>query len=124
VGWKNISPYKNWNAEKRLDVLIFTNMKALREAIRSMIQDDALYKRKDLPGDVDEPESESDCGCDCDCDTCSGDSEDYVTPKYALYSMIGDAINLYDSMENDELEDDEMNEMILDMADAIRNMKV
>jgi hypothetical protein len=37
--------------------------------------------------------------------------------------MIGDAINLYDSMENDALEDDEMNEMILDIAAAIRNMK-
>jgi hypothetical protein len=96
-------------------------MKTLREAIRAMIQDDALYKRKDLPGDLDDTESEEDCNCGCD--TCNDSSNDYVTPKYALYSMIGDAINLYDNMENDELEDNEMNEMILDIADAIRNMK-
>lgn len=96
-------------------------MKTLREAIRAMIQDDALYKRKDLPGDLDDPEPEEDCNCGCG--SCSDNSSDYVTPKYALYSMIGDAINLYDNMENDELEDDEMNEMILDIADAIRNMK-
>ena len=97
-------------------------MKTLREAIRAMIQDDALYKRKDLPGDLDDPEPAENCGGDCDCDSCSDSSDDYVTPKYALYSMIGDAINLYDGMENDELEDNEMNEMILDIADAIRNM--
>lgn len=119
--WKNISPYKDRNVKKWLDVLIFTNMKTLREAIRAMIQDDALYKRKDLPGDLDDPEPEEDCNCGCG--SCSDNSSDYVTPKYALYSMIGDAINLYDNMENDELEDDEMNEMILDIADAIRNMK-
>lgn len=95
-------------------------MKALREAIRDMLQDDALYKRKDLPGDVDDPEPEEECNCGCN--SCSGSSEDYVTPKYALYSMISDAIQLYDQMDEDAFEDDEMNESIMEIADQIRRM--
>jgi hypothetical protein len=46
-----------------------------------------------------------------------------VTPKYALYSMIGDAINIYDQMDNDEFDDEEMNHMIMEMAAEIRKMK-
>lgn len=95
-------------------------MKALREAIRAMIQDDALYKRRDLPGDIDDPEPAGDCGCGCN--SCKEKQEDYVTPKYALYSMIGDAINLYDQMDRDDFENEEMNEAIMEIAEQIRRM--
>lgn len=95
-------------------------MTNLREAIRAIIQDDALYKRNDLPGDVDDPAPESDCNCGCS--KCAG-KEDYITPKYALYSMIGDAISIYDEMEDEDFGDDELNEMIMSMAEAIHHLK-
>ena len=94
-------------------------MQSIREVIRAILRDDALYKRKDLPGDVDDPPSS--CGCKGSCDSCSG--EDYVTPKYALYSMIGDAISIYDEMESDEFGDDEVNDLILSTAQRIRSLK-
>ena len=96
-------------------------MKTIREMIRSIIKDDALYRRKDLPGDLDDPEPSS-CGGDCECDHCKSD-EDFVTPKYALYSMIGDAIEVYDSMEDDQFDDEEINGEILRLAIAFRQMK-
>lgn len=95
-------------------------MKNLREVIRQIIRDDALYKRKDLPGDVDEPDPESG-DCSCGCGSCE-DKEDFVTPKYALYSLIGDAIKIYDDMENDVFDDDEKNETIMMLAGKIRGM--
>lgn len=94
-------------------------MRNLREAIRAIIRDDALYKRKDLPGDADEPEPEQDCNCGCS--ACSG-KDDYVTPKYALYSMIGDAISVYDKMDGDSFDDDEENELIMRMAEVIHHL--
>ena len=96
-------------------------MKEIRDAIRAIIQDDALYKRRDLPGDLDDPE-EDDCECDCDCDDCS-DSEDYVTPKYALYSLIESAIDIYDRMDDESFEDETMNQKIFKIAEIIRRMK-
>lgn len=97
-------------------------MKDLKEMIRQIIRDDALYRRKDLPGDIDDPEDEHDKGdCACGCGTCAS-TEDYVTPKYALYSMIGDAIQMYDQMENDEFDDDEINELILSIAREFRSI--
>lgn len=95
-------------------------MRTVREAIRAIIQDDALYKRRDLPGDVDDPDDDGHCGCGCN--SCSGEN-DYVKPRYALYSMIGDAIEIYDSMENDEFEDDNFNSIIMKVADTVRKMK-
>lgn len=92
-------------------------MKRIREAIRAIIQDDALYKRKDLPGDVDDPDDE----CGCGCEDCAGDS-DFVTPKYALYTMIGDAISLYDSMEDEAFEEDEINDTIVRIAEDFRSI--
>ena len=95
-------------------------MKNLREVIRQIIKDDALYKRKDLPGDIDDPDHEAG-DCNCGCGTCSG-KDDYVTPKYALYTMIGDAIEMYDGMESDMFDDEERNEMIMVLADKIKNL--
>lgn len=92
-------------------------MKTIREAIRAIIRDDALYRRKDLPGDVDDPEE--DCGCGCE--MCAGKGE-FVTPKYALYSMIGDAISVYDGMEDDEFEDDEMNHAVMRIAEDFKSI--
>ena len=92
----------------------------LREAVREIISDDALFRQREIPGDADEPTS--DCGGDCGCETCSG-GEDYVTPKYALYSMIGDAIGLYDDMDDDAFDDDEENELIMKIAEVIRRLK-
>ena len=96
-------------------------MRTVREAIRAIIQDDALYRRKDLPGDVDDPIHDNG-DCNCGCEKCSGE-EDYVTPKYALYSMIGDAIEVYDDMEDDEFDDDEANQLVMKIAETIRAMK-
>ena len=96
-------------------------MKNLREAIRAIIQDDALYKRKDLPGDVDDPSEEE--HCDCGCEQCMGRSEDFVNPKYALYSLIGDAIEIYDSMESDNTDDESVDEIIMNIANEIRSLK-
>jgi hypothetical protein len=96
-------------------------MKTLREAIRAVLADDALYKRRDLPGDVDDPPS--DCGCGGGCDHCHDDDNDLVNPKYALYTMIGDAISIYDDMEADEFEDEEKNDAIMRMAETIRNFR-
>ena len=92
-------------------------MTNIREVIRAIIQDDALYKRKDLPGDVDDPDHD----CDCGCESCSG-NDDFVTPKYALYSMIGDAISVYDSMDDDGFEDEEMNDVIMRIAENFRSI--
>jgi hypothetical protein len=100
-----------------------TNIKELRNIIRSVIQDDALYKRRDLPGDLDDPVAGEECDSDCDCDDCSG-KEDYVTPKYALYSMIESAIDIYDRMEDESFEDDMMNQKIFKIAEIIHRMKV
>ena len=98
-------------------------MKSLREAVRAMLQDDALYTRRDLPGDADDPTDEDECDCGCNSCNHSDEEDDYVTPKYALYSMIGDAINIYDQMDDDEFDDEEMNHMIMEMAAEIRKMK-
>jgi hypothetical protein len=98
------------------------NMKEIRNAIRAIIQDDALYKRRDLPGDLDDPES-AECGCDCDCDDCT-DEEDYVTPKYALYSLIQDAIDIYDRMDDEAFSDDDTNQKIFKLAKIVRKMKI
>lgn len=96
-------------------------MKKLREAIQSIIQDDALYKRRDLPGDVDDPVQGS-CDSSCSCQSCSQD-RDFVTPKYALYSLIGDAIDIYDEMESDDFRDNEKNDRIMRLAEIIKSMK-
>lgn len=98
-------------------------MRSVREAIRAILMDDALYKRKDLPGDVDDPPEESGCGCGGQCQSCS-DQEDFVTPKYALYTMIGDAIEMYDSLQGESLESDSADRAILEMAKNIRSMKI
>jgi hypothetical protein len=116
-------------------------MKSLRETIRAIIKDDALYRRRDLPGDVDDPQhpgqfcSCSSCqavylqtsdedheDCDCGCEKCQK-NDDLVNPKYALYTMIGDAIGMYDDMEDDVFEDDQMNDAIMRIAQTIRGMK-
>ena len=97
-------------------------MKNLRETIRAIIQDDALYKRKDLPGDVDDP-PEGMHYRDCGCLTCSG-GEDFVKPRYALYSMIGDAIHLYDSMDSDDTGDADLDDMIISIANKMRGLKI
>jgi len=96
-------------------------MTSIREVIRAIIQDDALYKRRDLPGDLDEPKPSS-CEKSCACQSCS-QNDDFVTPKHALYSMIGDAISIYDDMEGDRFHDDEKNESIIRIAERIRSMK-
>lgn len=95
-------------------------MRSLREVIRSIIQDDALYRRLDLPGDIDDPEEEE---CGCGCEKCQKEDEDFITPKYALYSLIGDAIQMYDSMEDDSMGDEETNQLIFSIASTIRDMK-
>lgn len=117
-------------------------MKSLRETIRAIIKDDALYRRRDLPGDVDDPQhpgefcscmscqsvyhnspkDETQSGCGCGCEECQ-ESEDFVNPKYALYTMIGDAIGMYDGMEGDVFEDERMNSAIMRIAQTIRGMK-
>ena len=89
-----------------------------------MLADDAIYRRRDLPGDLDDPpeaHEHDDDECDCGCGHCS-DSDDYVTPKYALYSAIGDAIDVYDNMEDDEF-GDETDHVILKIAEDIRKIK-
>lgn len=110
-------------------------MKSLRETIRAIIRDDALYRRRDLPGDLDDPVMHGpDCGCQmcqtdyhdddscgCGCEKCQK-SDDFVNPKYALYSLIGDAISIYDNMEGDMFDDDEMNDSIMSVAEKIRSM--
>lgn len=112
-------------------------MKSLRETIRAILRDDALYRRKDLPGDLDDPmihgeyctcqicqqgehqDSPEDCGCGCE--KCQKGS-DFVNPKYALYSLIGDAISIYDSMDDEKFDDDEMNHSVMSAAAQIRSM--
>lgn len=96
-------------------------MRNLRETIRAIIQDDALYRRKDLPGDVDDPPEED--HRDCGCEMCSSKSDDFVNPRYALYSMIGDAIEIYDSMESDDTGDESVDEMIMRIANEMRGLK-
>ena len=100
-------------------------MQLIRELIRSMLADDAIYRRRDLPGDLDDPpemhHDHDDEECDCGCEQCSG-GDDYVTPKYALYSAIGDAIDVYDNMEDDEF-GDETDHVILKIAEDIRKIK-
>lgn len=105
-------------------------MKLIRELIRSILKDDALYRRRDLPGDLDDPhmghgdtEDMDHEECDCGCDSCSDDEDDYVTPKYALYSAIGDAISVYDDMEDESLGDDEADATIMRVAEEIRRIK-
>jgi hypothetical protein len=101
-------------------------MHEIRKIIRSIIQDDALYRRKDLPGDLDDPVEDDDtdeCDPDCDCDDCSS-TEDYVTPKYALYSLIQNAIDIYDRMEDEAFADDDANETIIKIANIIHRMKI
>jgi hypothetical protein len=109
-------------------------MKLIRELIRSILSDDALYRRRDLPGDLDDPpeiydtphddEDESDCGCGCgNCDDTHDDEDDYVTPKYALYSAIGDAISVYDDMEDESFGDDEADAAIMRVAEEIKRIK-
>ena len=106
-------------------------MKLIRELIRTILKDDALYHRRDLPGDLDDPPDlnhdelpDNHEECDCGCDSCSSDDEDdYVTPKYALYSAIGDAISVYDDMEDESLGDDESDAVIMRMAEEIRRIK-
>lgn len=109
-------------------------MRSIREMVRSILKDDALYRRKDLPGDLDDPpdhggcgcedscECDDGCGCDCGCSSCAG-GEDFVTPKYALYSMIGDAIALYDMMESDSTGNSEIDDMIVSTAHAFRRLR-
>lgn len=98
-------------------------MRSLREAIRSIIKDDALYRRLDLPGDVDDPPEQGDCGHDCECEDCKDEEEDFVTPKYALYTLIGDAIDVYDSMENDDTGNEEVDEIIVSAAKLLRSIR-
>jgi len=100
-------------------------MQLIRELIRSILADDAIYRRQDLPGDLDDPPEmhhhDDNDECDCGCEQCSG-GDDYVTPKYALYSAIGNAIDVYDSMEDDEFGDD-TDDVILKIAEDIRKIK-
>lgn len=94
-----------------------------------MLSDDALYRHRELPGDIDDPpesyeyhDHDEEGDCDCGCDSCSHNSEDYVTPKYALYSAIGDAIHVYDGMEDEEF-GDETDDIIMKIAEEIRRIK-
>ena len=101
-------------------------MQLIRELIQSILADDALYRRRDLSGDLDDPpeahqEDDDDFGCGCN-DCGGGGGEDYVTPKYALYSAIGDAIDVYDNMEDDEF-GDEADDIIMRIAEDIRKIK-
>ena len=98
-------------------------MRSVREAIRSILRDDALYRRKDLPGDVDDPPEQGGCGCGGECQKCSG-QEDFVTPRYALYSMIGDAIDMYDSLQEDSTGSQDVDDVIMEMAKTIRKIKI
>lgn len=93
-------------------------MSNLRETIRAIIQDDALYRRKDIPGDIDDPV----CDSGCNCQKCA-DTPDYVTPKYALYSLIGDAIGMYDQMPEESFDDDQINDTIFEIADFFHSIK-
>jgi hypothetical protein len=99
-------------------------MQLIRELIQSILADDAIYRRRDLPGDLDDPPEshhDEDHECDCGCNDCDG-GEDYVTPKYALYSAIGDAIDVYDNMDDDEF-GDESDDIIMKIAEDIRKIK-
>jgi|GEM_PF-4992357 len=108
-------------------------MRSIREMVRSILKDDALYARRDLPGDVDDQIDHEDCGCsnvcncnkgcgcDCGCDNYAGD-ENYVTPKYALYSMIGEAISLYDRMDEDSTGDKSIDDLIVSTAHMFRKL--
>jgi hypothetical protein len=90
-------------------------MKNVRHAIRSILADDALYRREDIPGDVDDP-PDSGCGCKSECHC----EEDFVTPKYALYSLIGDAIRMYDQMESESTGNPEIDDLIVNIAREIK----
>jgi hypothetical protein len=92
-------------------------MRTLREIIQSIISDDALYRRKDIPGDVDDPPG-ADCGCK---ETCSCNDE-HLTPKYALYNLIGDAIRIYDAMEGDETGIPDLDKEIIEIGKSIKRM--
>ena len=93
-------------------------MKNVRQAIRSILADDALYRREDLPGDVDDPPAGG-CGCKAECQC----EEDYVTPKYALYSLIGDAIKIYDEMESESTGNPEIDDLIIDLAHELKRIR-
>lgn len=97
--------------------MIVIIMKELREIIRAIISDDALYRRNDIPGDVDDPVVPS-CGCS---DVCSCNS-DYETPKYALFNMIGNAIKIYDAMPGEETGDQARDREIVNISKSIKRL--
>jgi hypothetical protein len=94
-------------------------MQNIREIIRKILSDDAIYRRKDLPGDIDDPPATGGCGCSgsCKCD------DDFVTARYALFSLIREAIDLYDGMSGDETGIPELDEKIVEMARAIKKLR-
>lgn len=93
-------------------------MKDLREKIRAILADDALYSRFDLPGDVDDPPETLECGCtgSCDCE------DDYVTAKYALFQLIGSAIKIYDRMEGDSTGNPELDNEITKILKRLKKL--
>ena len=94
-------------------------MNDLKNTIRStnedmLITDDVLFKKHT---------TSVKCNDTCKCDNCNK-SNNFATTKYALYSSIRDAINIYDRLENEHFDDSEINESIIKMVKQMRKLTI
>lgn len=82
-----------------------------------LITDDKLFKQRTIPGIVNTSMADKDSNFN------SEKSNDHTTSKYELYLMIQDAIHIYNELENNEFENNELNESIRSIAKKIRNIR-
>lgn len=103
----------------------------LRE-MSSILNDDALYTQREIPGDADEEMAASSCGCqkkiekerkERSCGCKKGSQINTMMFKRNLYDMIDDVISLYDRYDDADDVSSDIVEKISRISDDIAMLR-